>query len=110
MEIISGKVIGKVQNIMFRQTLIRGLIKRSLVGGATNHKENGDQVTFTISGDPSLIIELIEDLESGKKLNSWGAQVKSLEKFEHVIPIEDHEVTTENVDQIKWSTGVEFYL
>ena len=36
----SFEVHGKVQNVMFRQTFIRGAMKRHLSGGATNDPEN----------------------------------------------------------------------
>lgn len=110
METFSGKVTGKVQGVMFRQTLMRALITRNLQGGATNHKEKSDEVSFTVTGEPCLIIELIQDLKSGKELNSWGAKVDCLEELENITPVSNHEVTTDNVDQIKWSQGVEFYL
>lgn len=50
-------VWGKVQQVMFRQTLIRGCIKRNLECGASNLENN--EVLFTIKGDSDKIEEIV---------------------------------------------------
>jgi acylphosphatase len=106
----SGRVRGRVQGVMFRQTFVRALLKRGLAGGATNSPDSGDEVVFTLEGDEGSVEEVLNRLGSGEPINSWGAQVESLEMIDEPIPIERHQVTTLNVDEFRWSGGVEFYL
>ena len=103
-------VKGKVQKVMFRQTLMRGAIKRGVVAGATNNKKDKNRVDIALEGPKSKVNEIIDGLKSGKKLNSWGAHATSLEFVENGKEPLSHEVNTSNVDSIKWRTGVEFYL
>lgn len=102
-------VHGKVQGIMFRQTFVRALLKRGLLGGATNNKSNQNEVSCSVKGDGDIIKELKEQLLSLESLNSWGAKVEEIVACEY-IPYENCEVTTENVNSKKWTPGVEFYL
>jgi acylphosphatase len=95
---------------MFRQTLIRGAKKRGLEAGATNSAVERHRVDFTLRGDNNKIEELITILKSGKPINSWGAKVTSLIENTSGIPLNEHEVTTTNVDNFKWKKGVEMYL
>lgn len=106
---VSGEVEGKVQQIMFRQTFIRGLLRRNLVGGATN-LENKNRVRFSIEGPEESIKEVIDCLTGIEKLNSWGAHVKKVFILDDYINYQEHQVTTDNVDDFNWSEGVEFYL
>ena len=103
-------VHGKVQNVMFRQTIMRGAIKRGLVAGATNIRSDKTRVDISLRGDKEKIAEVIEKLKSGKRLNSWGAHCTSVEVVSTGKDPLSHEVNTENVDNIKWKSGVEFYL
>jgi len=107
----SFQVIGKVQGIMFRQTFIRACLNRKIHGGATNDSLNRNLVTCSVeSSDPEAVDKLITDLKKLERLNSWGAHVESLEVLDNTLAIEDHEVTTENVDNYSWTPGVEFFL
>ncbi|MCO4794593.1 MAG: acylphosphatase [Bacteriovoracaceae bacterium] len=111
MEFIKSYIVkGKVQGVMFRQTLIRAALNRALEGGATNDPINKNLVRFTLRGDESAILEIITKLTSGDNLNSWGAKVDTLEELGEVLDINVHQVTTHNVDSFNWSGGVEFYL
>ena len=110
MEKVSIRIKGKVQNIMFRQTLIRGLLKRGLEGGATNSKDDKNEVNFSVMGEKTIINELVDKLASGVELNSWGAKVETVHILNDYIEIEAHEVTTYNVDSFNWSPDVSFYL
>lgn len=106
----SFRVEGKVQGVMFRQTFIRGLQKRNLKGGATNINEKNKPVFITIEAETeNKINQVIEELLKIKILNSWNATVETISPIKN-IQILQHEVTTENVDQHKWSSGVEFYF
>lgn len=107
---VTINVYGKVQGIMFRQTFIRAAIKRELDAGATNDPNDRNHVTCSMEGDDTAIEELIHDLAQLDKLNSWGAKVDKVERLSDYLNYSSHEVTTENVDEYKWSTGVEFYL
>lgn len=103
-------VHGKVQNVMFRQTIMRGSISRGVTAGATNIRSDKTRVDITLQGDKTKIDEIIEKLKSGKKLNSWGAHCTSVEVVEAGKEPLSHEVNTANVDNIRWKSGVEFYL
>jgi acylphosphatase len=103
-------VHGKVQNVMFRQTIMRGALQRNVVAGATNVRSDRTRVDIALRGDPSKIQEMVDGLKSGKKLNSWGAHCTSVEIVSDGKPPLQHEVNTSNVDNIKWKKGVSFYL
>jgi len=106
----SFKVYGQVQGVMFRQTFIRGLIKRNQVGGATNNKDSNKTVSITIVASREIEIDhIIQELMKLKTINSWNATIEKIEESP-AIAIEDHEVTTSNVDDHQWSSGVEFYF
>jgi acylphosphatase len=103
-------VHGKVQNVMFRQTLMRAAINRGLIAGATNVKSDPSRVDIALQGDPAKIQGIVDDLRSGKRINSWGARCTSVEVMpEGKSPLQ-HEVNTTNVDDIEWQQGVTFYL
>lgn len=106
----SFRVYGQVQGVMFRQTFIRGLIKRKLNGGATNNKDAHKTVSITIETSEEIEIDyIVQELIRLKVINSWNATIEKIEDLP-VIKIEDHEVTTSNVDDHQWSSGVEFYF
>ena len=86
------------------------LTKKGLRGGATNNHADKNEVLFTIEGEKRFIDELIDRLKTKEKLNSWGAQVEALQKLSKIIPIKEHQVTTENVNDFNWSPDVEMYI
>jgi acylphosphatase len=98
---------GKVQGVMFRQTLIRGALKRKLKCGASNLPD-GNIVKFTLEGDNNLIQEIIDFMKSGKPINNWNAKIDEI--IEEGNPESNYQVTSENVDTIHWSPNVEMYL
>ena len=71
-------VRGKVQNVMFRQTFIRGAIKRELVAGATNDSENQGRVFCILKGNEKAIENYVSFLKEKKFINSWGATVENI--------------------------------
>lgn len=105
-------VYGKVQGVMFRQTLMRGAIKRDLYAAASNDRDDRNHVFCFLKGDSQLCQEMMKKLASGMKLNNWGAQVETLSVATDASERDPdvYEVNTENVDDINWSEGVEFYL
>ena len=106
----SFKVYGSVQGVMFRQTFIRGLIKRGINGGASNIKDREKTVNITIEADnKKQISEVINTLLELKVINSWKAKVERIIEIES-INLDDHEVTTQNVNEHSWSSGVDFYF
>ena len=54
------KANGRVQRVMFRQTLIRAAQRRGLMAGASNTRGNTNEVTFTLSGDNAKIEEILQ--------------------------------------------------
>lgn len=101
---------GKVQNVMFRQTIMRASLSRNIIAGATNNKQDRHRVDISFQGSPDKIKEIVDGLSSGKAINSWGAHCTSVEVVESgKLPLQ-HEVNTSNVDNIKWKKGVKFYL
>lgn len=103
-------VKGKVQNVMFRQTVMRGAIARGVIAGATNDKSDKRRVDISLEGPADKVNDMIDVMKSGKKLNSWGATVEELHINEVGKQPREHEVNTDNVDDKKWKPGVEFYL
>eukprot|EP00747_Dinoflagellata_sp_TGD_P031481 gnl/TRDRNA2_/TRDRNA2_135306_c0_seq1.p1 gnl/TRDRNA2_/TRDRNA2_135306_c0~~gnl/TRDRNA2_/TRDRNA2_135306_c0_seq1.p1 ORF type:complete len:203 (+),score=29.65 gnl/TRDRNA2_/TRDRNA2_135306_c0_seq1:137-745(+) len=103
-------VRGKVQNVMFRQTIIRAMQSRGISGGGTNHSEDRNRVDLTFMGEQHKVNEIVNALREGKQLNNWGAQADSLQEFESGIKIEDHQVNTTNVDQFSWNPNVTMYI
>ncbi|KAI9910892.1 hypothetical protein PsorP6_011122 [Peronosclerospora sorghi] len=106
------EVRGKVQNVMFRQTVIRAMQKRGLEGGATNDSHDKNLVQMTLRGDPERIQDLIAVLREGKPINDWGAQPTSVEDVssEQGMTLEAHQVTTANVDKHKWNPNVKMFI
>ncbi|OQS01715.1 hypothetical protein ACHHYP_00303 [Achlya hypogyna] len=107
--VVHAKATGTVQKVMFRQTIIRAMMKRGIEGGATNLKQR-DVVEMTLRGDASQIQDLLQAIRETQPLNSWGAQVQTLTVLKAGRPIEDHQVTTTNVDDRSWNPNVEMYI
>ncbi|KAL9642028.1 hypothetical protein ABK040_004081 [Willaertia magna] len=101
---------GKCQNVMFRQTIVRGMISHGLEGGASNSDKDKQLVHITLHGDSETIDTFVNKLKTTKPLNSWGASLNDLEENPNPISMEEHQVTTNNVDNFKWNKNVEFYL
>ena len=62
----SYRVWGRVQGVMFRQTLMRGAQRRGLDAGASNDADDRTAVTLTLCGDPQRVRELVSSLCSGR--------------------------------------------
>eukprot|EP01102_Stenamoeba_stenopodia_P005418 TRINITY_DN16049_c0_g1_i1.p1 TRINITY_DN16049_c0_g1~~TRINITY_DN16049_c0_g1_i1.p1 ORF type:complete len:119 (-),score=26.86 TRINITY_DN16049_c0_g1_i1:33-389(-) len=112
-------VRGNVQNVMFRQTFIRAVVKRGLKAGASNDRADRNKVSFTFAIDAdggkqeeqnARIEEIVEFMRAGKKLNDWGAKVDSIEELSHGLNWNEHQVTTANVDSFQWNPNVVMYL
>ena len=101
---------GRVQGVMFRQTLIRAAQERNLRAAASNMPDGS--VCFLLNGDPDRIEEIATGLISGREINSWGAHVEKLSPLpeNERIPFEKHQVTTDNVDGFHWRTDIEMFL
>ena len=54
---------------------MKGAIERDLIAGASNVKDNKDQVIILLEGDEIKIKEMIEKMKSGILLNNKGAKV-----------------------------------
>jgi acylphosphatase len=100
---------GRVQGVMFRQTLIRGGQNRRLQAGASN-LPNGREVAFTLEGEAEAIAALVEALRTRQPLNSWGARVDCLLEQDSGDPVEAHQVHTGNVDGFSWNPNIAMYL
>lgn len=106
------EVEGKVQKVMFRQTIVRAMLKHGLKGGASNRKDNKDLVDLTICGDHKKIRDLMARVGNGRPLNDWGATVNRVVEVE-AGPHDDwkqHKVTTENVDTFNWNPNVTMFI
>ncbi|RLN95385.1 hypothetical protein BBJ28_00014044 [Nothophytophthora sp. Chile5] len=106
------EVRGKVQNVMFRQTLIRAMQRRGLEGGATNDRRDKQLVRVTLRGDSERIEELVAALRRGAPINDWGAKASSVEDVEPTrgLALEAHQVTTATVDNHRWNPNVTMFL
>lgn len=100
---------GDVQNVMFRQTIIRAAQKLGIEAGATNNSDK-TSCSITLKGPIDKTNSLINVLKSRKVLNSWGAQVFSVDIKPKGISIEEHTVNTKNVDDFHWRDDVDFYI
>ncbi|KAH7491552.1 hypothetical protein KRP22_002979 [Phytophthora ramorum] len=106
------EVRGKVQNVMFRQTVIRAMQKRGLEGGATNDRQDRNLVRVTLRGDPKRVEELVAALRQGQPINDWGATATSVEDVdaERGLALEAHQVTTASVDNHQWNPNITMFL
>lgn len=106
------EVRGKVQNVMFRQTVIRAMQKRGLEGGATNDRQDRNLVRMTLRGDPERVEGLVAALREGKPINDWGARATSVEDVdaERGLALEAHQVTTATVDNHRWNPNCTMFL
>ncbi len=95
---------------MFRQTLVRAAQRRALEAGATNLTDG--TVACVLRGDPTAIAVILDRMEQGNTINSWGAQISRLERLDPAagLPLHAHQVTTSNVDRYSWSPQVDMYL
>ncbi|KAF4322608.1 hypothetical protein BBO99_00003784 [Phytophthora kernoviae] len=102
------EVRGKVQRVMFRQTVIRAMQKRGLEGGATNDRQDKNLVRMTLRGDADRIEELVAALREGKPINDWGARATNVEDMdaERGMVMEAHQVTTATVDNRHWNPNI----
>jgi len=89
---------------------MRACINRGLTAGASNDGTNRSRVTFTIEGANDKIDEIVNYMKTGKPLNSWGARVDRVIELDKGLSIDEHQVTTKNVDQFNWKKNVEFYI
>jgi hypothetical protein len=79
-------------------------------------------VLLTLSGDDNKINDVVEFLRSGKKINSWGANVEKLielgkektaeddDSKQPCLNVNQHQVHTGNVDKFNWNPSVNMYL
>jgi acylphosphatase len=104
------EVRGMVQNVMFRQTFIRGAQKRGLKAGATNDSRDMDRAIFILLGEENQVDQYVDFLKSKKVINSWGATIEKMTQIETEAPLSSFQVTTENVDQFNWNPDVEMYI
>jgi len=109
------EVRGKVQNVMFRQTLIRAVQKRGLVGGASNDRADKGLVRVTLRGsadDVDALVALVALVASGKQLNDWGARAESVQEVDEARGrrLDEHQVTTDNVDAHRWNPNVTMFV
>jgi acylphosphatase len=102
-------VHGRVQGVMFRQTVVRAAMARGLVVGATN-TPNPSVVELLLRGEAASIDEMESLLTAGRDLNSWGARVERLERQTGAKPLEQYEVTSDNVNTFDWNPNLERYI
>lgn len=103
-------VFGKVQSVMFRKTFVRGASQRGFLAGATNDKSDRDRVTCSIVGERDEVCRFLEELQAIGHLNSWGAKVENIQMMEDFVKLNNHEVTTDNLEGRSWNSDIEFYL
>jgi acylphosphatase len=101
---------GKVQEVMFRKTLLYGALKYFVSAGGTNSQTEGDRVDLTVSGAPDKVEAFIAALQPGRKLNSIGAEILSIERVNDGRPIESHISHTGQGTSVSPPSGVEFYI
>ena len=103
-------VRGKVQGVMFRQTVMRAAQRLGLRAAASNMKQDKSLVKVSLIGDEAKIKQILAGLTNGEPINSWGAKPSKVEDDPSPWSFEKHQVTTDNVDQKKWNPNVKMYL
>lgn len=106
---ISFYVIGNVQAVMFRKTFCFGAKKRKLLAGATNHHLERNKVLCSVCGERDIVNTFLQDL-TGRKLNSWGAFVDSIELLEEFVEIAKHEYDSDSLEPKLLNKDIEYYL
>lgn len=101
---------GNVQDVMFRQTILRVAEKLGLTAGATNCYYDPDRVDISIQGNEDNINKFFEKIKPGNELNSWGAKVDKLEFLPEGREPLDHQINTNNFNQINWKNDIKFYV
>ena len=66
-------------------------------------------MTISIDAEEEIIQKVIYELRQIRIINSWNATIIEINEIPPV-QIDEHQVTTRNVDQFNWSTGVDFYF
>ena len=103
-------VRGKVQEVLFRKTLVLAGHNHGVQVGGTNSKDDKNRVDVTVRGPADKIEELIHALGPNKKLNSVGAEIESIERVAEGIAVEDHITHTRQFETLRFPTGVEFFV
>jgi acylphosphatase len=103
-------VKGRVQEVMFRKTLIYGALKHGIKAGGTNAKDDLEHVDITLSGAADKVDGFIAAIQLGRPLNSIGAEIHSFEVVDRGLPIEAHVTHTGQFQTVSPPPGVEFYL
>ena len=101
---------GNVQDVMFRQTILRVAEKFGLTAGATNCYYDPDRVDISIEGKEDSVNKFFEKIKPGNELNSWGAKIDKLEFLPEGREPLDHQINTNNFNQIHWRNDIKFYV
>jgi hypothetical protein len=95
---------------MFRKTLIYGALKYVVSAGGTNSPTDSQRVDITIEGSQENVDAFIQALQPGRKLNSIGAEIESLERVPEGLPVTSHISHTGQGLSVSPPSGVEFYI
>ena len=63
--VVSFEARGKVQNVMFRQTLIRAAQRHGLEAGASNDRSDRSRVVVTLQGKTEDVNDILAKISSG---------------------------------------------
>lgn len=101
---------GKVQEVLFKKTLVMAGHRHGVKAGVTNSEEDKNRVDITIQGEPEKVDELLKVLAPGRKLNSIGAEFSSVELVESGKRFDEHTAHTGQFESTRFPDGVEFYV
>ena len=101
---------GKVQEVLFKKTLVMAGHRHSVNAGVTNSEEDKNRVDITITGEPEKVAELLDVLKPGRKLNSIGAEFSSVEIVDSGKAFDAHTAHTGQYETTRFPEGVEFYV
>lgn len=101
---------GRVQRIMFRQTMIRAALKRGLKAGVSNDPGRRDVVFIVLQGTVECIADMVAWMTSGEDLNNWGSRVETLEEEQTSRLLDDYQINTNNVNDFNWNPNITMYL
>ena len=87
---VSFVVEGKVQGVMFRKSFCVAAKHRAILAGATN-LEDRNRVLCSLEGSKEDIDKFIEEIKNANELNSWGANVESVNMLEEFRDFDQHD-------------------
>ena len=102
-------VQGKVQGVMFRKSYCLAALQRGLLAGATN-LDDRSKVLCSLEGSEVDMAKFMEEILECEKLNSWGANIISIEDVEFYKDLSEHDYDNRELNGPLSLNGVELLI